>query len=957
MTGPESRKAEWYVLRAEADLQEWNYDPAIRALGESQALSPSNTLQAVITIDQATAFFERAQSTGHVADYGTASELLSKVLENDSGNQVAIFNRAILYEHLDLFSQASADWQHYLQIDSHGEWSPEARQHLDDVQRKLESKGKGAAALQLPGPAELVALEPARMSEELDGRAETYQHILLTNWLPTYLDGTSNRNAGRASYSAAMTWLSRVTADSHGDSFFIDLLRSVKVGQPSALSAAADLSKAIIANQTGDEQTALGLARRAEIEFLKTGNEPGALRARFEQAYAWQFSFDPDRCLEAVRDVVVASHRRGYRWLEAQGLIQQAFCANMEGRLQEARVRLQSASKVAEEANYEESFERALVGEAAIEWQAGSSAVAWSRAIEGLDRYWSHPVSAIRGISFYDLLDLIAEETRQWRLQQAVLQEAIPLVDRQRDPLISAQTRYRLACSELMLKDGRAVERDLADAMRLFRASPQTDATTAQETVVQISLAKAEMLEGQTNNSLQRLNSIQPRIGSLKDSLSSLDFYTTLGEVYRLLGRSTDAENANLDAIRIFRRGLGSLADARGRLTWYHEGSSAYRSLVQLKVSRKEYPGALKIWESYRRSVSGDSPEYRFAEPSVAKVEAPRQSKDSREHAIALIYAKLPDGMFAWLQSGEEVRGAWLKQKPDISVLKTMFVDRCSDPSSNIAEIKDLGHRLYDDLLRPFATEIAADDTIVIEPDEELAQIPFAALVDDSGEYIGTTHDIAVSPVGHSKLLRHRFSSRDSALLIVADDPVNGSAGDPVAVNEARSIASLFDDPVILGSGSDAHDFPKLLNNAVVFHYAGHSDSTVDGTGLLLAREKEAGRMQVRIRAEDINSRMLKRCRLVVLSACITDRGEDGIWFNRENLALAFLNEGVPEVVASAWEVDSEASTKLMECFYSRLLRGISVPEALRLATNELRTLPGRAHPYYWAGFSALQRS
>jgi CHAT domain-containing protein len=63
------------------------------------------------------------------------------------------------------------------------------------------------------------------------------------------------------------------------------------------------------------------------------------------------------------------------------------------------------------------------------------------------------------------------------------------------------------------------------------------------------------------------------------------------------------------------------------------------------------------------------------------------------------------------------------------------------------------------------------------------------------------------------------------------------------------------------------------------------------------------------------------------------------------------LEAGVPDVVASRWNVDSEATRQLMNFFYRQLLAGHDVSSSLRAAQKELAAKPGMAHPYYWAAF------
>jgi hypothetical protein len=61
-------------------------------------------------------------------------------------------------------------------------------------------------------------------------------------------------------------------------------------------------------------------------------------------------------------------------------------------------------------------------------------------------------------------------------------------------------------------------------------------------------------------------------------------------------------------------------------------------------------------------------------------------------------------------------------------------------------------------------------------------------------------------------------------------------------------------------------------------------------------------------------------------------------------------------VVASRWNVDSQATSRMVACFYKQLLAGASVAESLRSAGESIRETAGWSHPYYWAAFSAFGR-
>jgi CHAT domain-containing protein len=62
---------------------------------------------------------------------------------------------------------------------------------------------------------------------------------------------------------------------------------------------------------------------------------------------------------------------------------------------------------------------------------------------------------------------------------------------------------------------------------------------------------------------------------------------------------------------------------------------------------------------------------------------------------------------------------------------------------------------------------------------------------------------------------------------------------------------------------------------------------------------------------------------------------------------------GVPEVVATRWQIDSASAVPMMDAFYGGLAHGLSVPSALTAARKSLLSDPRYRHPYYWAAYYA----
>lgn len=68
-------------------------------------------------------------------------------------------------------------------------------------------------------------------------------------------------------------------------------------------------------------------------------------------------------------------------------------------------------------------------------------------------------------------------------------------------------------------------------------------------------------------------------------------------------------------------------------------------------------------------------------------------------------------------------------------------------------------------------------------------------------------------------------------------------------------------------------------------------------------------------------------------------------------LRRAFAAAGAETLVMSLWQVEDNATKRLMVEFYRRLAKGEGRAEALRQASLTLLRDPAHRHPFYWASF------
>lgn len=320
-------------------------------------------------------------------------------------------------------------------------------------------------------------------------------------------------------------------------------------------------------------------------------------------------------------------------------------------------------------------------------------------------------------------------------------------------------------------------------------------------------------------------------------------------------------------------------------------------------------------------------------------------------------------------------------------------------------------YRLYTKLLAPFADQLRDIHHLVVAPGPALASLPFGLLVSappaEGGAYgdaAWLVRRMAVSQVPNANAFlalrqserRHQAAPRP---FLGLGDPLLSGAGEqgraaletlavtcrqaapmpasllrglsalPDTAVEVRSVAqALGGDPgsALLGAAATETALrARPLDQYRVLYFATHgllpgelhcqaepglvlsppaaAVTTTDDDGLLEAGEVAT----LKLNAD-----------LVVLSACNTAASGSGRLSGGalEGLAEAFFTAGARGVIASHWEVPSEATAKLMIGLFRRYgaNRRLGFAEAMRQSQLDLIGNSQTAHPYYWAAFALM---
>jgi CHAT domain-containing protein len=938
----------WLQASARADLLDGHYDSAIKGISQAlgaQADSPS------LLADLGTAYFLRAQSLERPVDYGNAIESLSKALRKTPDDPVALFNRALASQAMFFYTQAQEDWEHYLRVDPHGDWADEVRKRLEEVKAKQKVREQSIA--QPLAPPSNVAAADATLQAAIGDRIEDYMKVGVSEWLPQAypLEEGNAKNGEEA--RAALRVLADIAAARHGDLWLRDLL--TEASSRDFPRAVKDLSEAIQANETAETAKADSAAKEAASLFLTAGSPAGELRARLETLTALNIAQDGQRCAEAGKKLLQDVEDRRYPWLRIQLNIETGSCAWLNENLGESRRRYLAALSEAGDTGFQQIGLRAQNHFSGLLAASGDFGGAWKIARSGLATFWSGSYPDVRGYNFYyDLYEASRVEDLP-HAQIAAWQDGLRLGEVSPDLAQRAMAHAAMGSAAEKAEMPQLAEKEFARASELFVASPQIESTRVAQLEAETRLAGVEVQRGNAEHAVQRLKPLQSEVDALSDNFLAILFSTDLGEAEASLGDWDSGERDLHKAVALAERRVSTVADDKSRLEIARQSSAAYRALVQRQLRKGDAEGAFDLWERYRGiSLSASSLQSsRLAAPVTGELVHMTSFTPSLTNATVISYAVLPQGMAVWIADNRGIGASWAEgQSIAITKVATRFRELCADPRSNQADLARTARSLYDLLILPIREHLVADRMLVVEPDDVLAGVPFEALADENGHFLGEKTPILTSLGMYSWVASRavRPITEDAPTLIAAvprSDADLSSQLLPDAIPEAQNVARYFRRRNLIESdAATEQQILAHLASAAVFHFAGHAISTSQQTGILAS--------DALLPASVFKRSLLAQMQLAVFSACETQDGSTGGFNDADSLVRVFLQAGVPHVLASRWNVDSAATRQFMDVFYRSLLSGDSVPLAVHRSQQALRSQSVTSHPYYWSAFNAF---
>jgi CHAT domain-containing protein len=931
----------WLQIQGRALLWESTPSSLEKAEKDFEKARSAGLASPSLEIDLAASYFERDSRAEHPNLQRTLnllSEVLSKPNLTKDDQASALFDLAIAYEKTQAWDLAIETWEKYLQVDSSSSWTSEAQQHLKDAKartagQRQQSYSEPSFFLQQKAQGTLRPEDP-----------EQYQQKALSQWLPIAM-ADKESDAYRA-----VQGLAEVFAE-HQDFWWRDFLSEVRSADVEAVTA---LSKAVKANDEGHYHIAEAQSLIAAKQFARRHMLPAELRSSFEEVYARRRILNGADCIARADPLAKRLAETNYGWLAARVSLEQAECRNISGEFAESDVNLATSRRMASALHFPVLTLQNMGISAGMKHLRGNCDESWKEAVGGLELYWE--VIHTRGerlFQFYAVMLQCSLETGSLNSAEVLIRHAVsmredPSGNLDHDATIDGLLHLHLANILLAQRD-KAAARERATALALLD-QPDEPSANKYRLISELEPAEFQFERGDAALALSTLSPVVKLLDPSQDKFFSLRCRKLLGDIYLSVGEYGQAVVQYQAAIDLSEASLGGIKNGAGRLDWLRSTDESYRGLVRVLLAQKKDRAALAQWEWYqsRPMLQGLRPDNTSSTTSWRKADkksTPPGPLD-RVKGTRLVYAVFKDGLQIWLSQHNSVQSKWVVvDQKDFERLAHDFVKKCSTESSNLEELQQQGQQLYLLLFQSILNDLSNSPTITVELDRRVSNLPLEALRSPDGWYFGEKFPIVYSSGAAIDLSLNRpqpVTASDSVLLVDATHSAQ-SGFLPGMEDERRAILQAFQHVQVIDSASARWEaVRRALGKTRIFHYMGHGRPDGTGTGLLF-NETHA------LRAQDLTPELFKNSQLVVLAACSSGKGRDGV-LDMDNLVHALLNSGVPRVIASQWNVDSGTTSQLMQSFYRNVAKGEPVARAMFDARNEM--VKRAPHPYYWASFT-----
>ncbi len=918
-----------------------------------------------ILSDLAAAYLTRAVVEDRPADLFRALSHSRRAIELAPDDPTPLFNHALVLSRMFAEAAASRAWSSYLRIDADSPWSGEARRRRSSVggtdARSAWQSLRRALASDDPAARRAAVAESA---ERFPQQARQHvEEVLLPAWARA-LPGTGS-SAGLEELHLARELARRLDRGS-GDRLLlesVDRIRETMKTTTETDHSGRSIARALLDYRDGrslhDEQQYGAAAGKLEParDGLRSRGIPLHLWAEFYLAVGAYHAPDYPRAHRELTELARTARQLGYAALEAYSHWMLGLVEGRRSRYGTALGHFDAASTVFGRLGEVENVAAVRALSAFVYFALGDGETAWSHLYRALS---SRP--AIQ--SSRRLQNILAEAVDA--LQRSAMPDAavpyqtdlVGLALASGSPLSSTlalRRRSRLLAGQ---GDAAAARADLEEAWRLSESIPSPGLQAG---------IRADLLIAEAQ--LSRQFSPETSVARLT---AALDYHLEARDRHLLIQIFRERAGALRDLGRHAEAGADLRAGAAELEEQWREIDPGPRERFFQEQARGIFEGLVAIEVAGGR---GETAALELVERMRALPDARSSRTETRidevcealpEQSAAVTYLVTDSELLAWVHStGCRLPRLVRTAVPgrEISRLANSLYDSFAGGGS--AEALELSRRLWQLLVAPVLPHLRGARTLIIVPDDSLHRVPFSALRPAAGEaFLVEEFALTIAPslqvfAGHHRSYHQLAETPAESILVIADPAIDRDLFPtlpplPDSLAEAASICELYGRPTLLaGNEATPARVFAAMPGAEVLHFSGHALSPRSAgapPGLLLGAD---GAELAVLAADRLAGLDLGRTRLAFLGACSTAGGGTHAVAAPASLARAFLDHGVPAVIATLWDVEDRRAARLSRRFHAAYRSGMPPAQALQAAQLELlhdRSARDR-HSFSWAAF------
>lgn len=961
-------------------LAEKKFNDAIEQFDKAVKLAPGD---AKLRNDLGAAFLEktRTMEDGKLETLAKANEEFAKAIDLNKNLTDAYFNQALTIQSLNLLNQAREAWQKYLELDSTSPWAEEARKNLESLETNKPISRTKEQILQefleakQTGDHEKAWQTLSRNREMITGKLIPQQLAFL------FIDAKAEGNVPKAEeYLDALVFVGNLETEKSGDLYW----KHIADYYSTAAEKTIILKQAQDAVRKGYESCLANRYEQSEIEFQKAADLFAKSKNNWEEHFAlyWAgyllFLNNKVTASNQLLDRVVNFSQTGnYKWLLSQAFGWLAVNAASANKFSKSIEYDKIAVKYSEEVSESYNLQKILSQTAEHYQQVGQFTKALSYAQRGLE-IGIHPEASLRqkwrdydGVS--DLFKVMKFYKTSELYQKENLRLALEELD---DDIFKWMTFTGLASIYAVQNKYDEAFELLNDSLKVIKDFENADGQRKRSAYIHLQKAHLYLLEKKYSEALANYDIAVNFYASSEYRVN--EYEARKGKLMCYIAENNNpAFQQELPIVLdIFNKNRSDILEEQNRNSFFDNEQSIYDVAIDFESRKNDFEKAFNYSEESRArslldlqnsfvEVSSDDnlPEIKLS-PNVFQPLKLRQIQAEMNEKVQLLeYSVLKDKILIWVINKN---GFSLTKSKIAAEDLEKKVSRYSEViSKNVesGEQQNLSAELYKILINPVKDKLDAGKEICIIPDKNLFLLPFATLKEE--KYFIEDYFFFYAPSANvfltsSKKANNLGAEKFENLLSIGNPSFDPNAFENLsdlssAAREAIEVAGFYDKSLIFTEKTATKkNFKDAVGKADVIHFAGHyvvnEHSPLLSSFVLAGNNKDdSGLANYEIITEKL------KARLIILSACQTGVEK---YYNGEGMigaARTFLAMGVPLTVASQWQVDSDATAKLMTDFHRyRKIEGLSTVAALRKSQIEMLRSEKFQQPYFWAAFTAL---